>query len=205
MKDRKEAAALAHRKATEQDEFWKSVKNGEVAAGPEVISAAIAMLDTYGLRPGQSVEYTGDELQVDNFLDDLRIKAGTFRPEDQRENWQNDLPLIHRRAADLFFGEKPPMFLSEGLKRYFELTGEDPESRQGIGRSRVVNYFISVCGDLPVDRYTRTHAIGFVRYLLEERENKTDTVTRRLNDIRPIFRRSAVNLNCRIGKSSSHY
>ena len=186
-KDRSEAAAVSHRKATEQDGFWKSVRSGEVMAGPEVISAAIALLDSYGLRPGQSVEYTDDEIQVEKFLDRLRIEAGILGSEDQRENWQKDLPLVQQQAADLFFGEKPPLFLSEGLQKYFELTGEDPTKRQGIGRTRVVNYFISVCGDLPIDRYIRSHANDFLRFLLEERGNKTDTVTRRLNDIRPVF------------------
>ncbi len=57
--------------------------------------------------------------------------------------WADDLPPLHRLAADLFYGKKEPVFLSTAVAEYQELKGEDPSSKGGKLRREVVSHFIA--------------------------------------------------------------
>ena len=186
-KDATEAAKRANRKAVEQDALWKGIRGGDVSYGPEVVSAALALLDSYDLKPDQYKEYKAADLEPDKFINELLYQADAMDPQTQSSNWREDLPPVHRVAGDLFYGSKVPVFLSEALRAYQELKGEDPTSDAGVYRTRVIDKFMSLYGDLPIDQYSREHANGFVTHLLGK-GNKTATVKRLLNSIRPVFR-----------------
>ncbi|MBO9449898.1 tyrosine-type recombinase/integrase [Tropicibacter sp. R16_0] len=185
-KDQLEAAKKAHQKALEQEAMWKSIRDGNVAAGPEVVSAAKEMLSSYGLKPGQYAEYEAADLEPGEFVNELHHQVGITGSHNQYKNWHKDLPPVHRMAGDLFYGGKEPVFLSVALKEFQELKGEDPKDRAGKDRVRVVNEFITQFGDLPIEKYSRDDANSFVKALLEK-GNKTTTVQRRINSIRPVF------------------
>lgn len=186
-KDELEAGKKAMLTALQQDSFWANVRNGSVEYGPELFRAAIALLDAYNLKPNQYEEYRKHDLYPDKFMDDLYHDAGVFGPEDMNDGWEKRISPVRKCAADLFFGEKPPLFLSEGINEFFRLTGEPSEAGVGLRRTRVVRDFISVCSDLPIDRYSRQDVNTFITYLLEEKQNKTDTVRKRIGEIRVVF------------------
>ncbi|WP_295512957.1 DUF6538 domain-containing protein [uncultured Sulfitobacter sp.] len=186
-KDAAKAAQLAHRQALEQDALWAKLRDGSVAEGPDLVRAANALLSSFGLKAGQYVEYDKAGLEPDKFLDDLRYQADAREPESNTASWADDLPPLHRLAADLFYGKKQPVFLSSAIKEFQELKGEDPASRAGALRRRVVSEFIAEFGDLSIDHYTRENANDFVKFLAKK-GNKTATIKRRLNSIRPVFR-----------------
>lgn len=152
-----------------------------------MVRAANALLSSFGLKAGQYVEYDKAGLEPDKFLDDLRYQADAREPESNTASWADDLPPLHRLAADLFYGKKQPVFLSSAIKEFQELKGEDPASRAGALRRRVVSEFIAEFGDLSIDHYTRENANDFVKFLAKK-GNKTATIKRRLNSIRPVFR-----------------
>ncbi|ARE81786.1 site-specific tyrosine recombinase XerC [Roseovarius mucosus] len=186
-KDRASAAKLAHRKALEQDALWKAIRSGDVAEGPERIEAAKALLASYDLKPGQHKSFEAVGLEPDEFLEELRFQAGARDSTESRPNWHEDLPPVHRLAGDLFYGAKEPIFLSSALKEFQSLKGEDESSRAGTDRVRVVNDFIECYGDLPIVQYSRENANAFVKHLAAK-GNKTATIQRRINSIRPVFR-----------------
>ncbi len=186
-KDAGTAAKLAHRKALEQDALWSAIRTGQVSDGPERVEAAKALLASHGLRPGQHTVFKTADLEPEQFLDELRYQADAREPGDNRLNWHEDLPAVHRLAGDLFYGAKEPIFLSAALKEFQDLKGEDASSRAGTDRVRVVSDFIASYGDLPIVQYGRENANAFVKHLAEK-GNKTATIQRRLNSIRPVFR-----------------
>lgn len=186
-KDIATAAKLAHRKALEQDALWKAMRSGDVTEGPERIEAAKALLDSFGLSPGQHKEFKSAGLEPDEFLDALRFQAGARDSTEDKPNWHEDLPPVHRLAGDLFYGAKEPVFLSAALKDFQSLKGEDESSRAGTDRVRVVTDFIDCYGDLPIGQYGREDANSFVKHLARK-GNKTATIQRRINSIRPVFR-----------------
>lgn len=186
-KNQSEAAQKANQMALEQEALWKNLRSGELETTKDVDAAAIALLDSFGFAP-----YQGDRLDTENahygrFLDELHFQAGTH-PDAVDSNWQDQLPMVHHRAAELLHNNsKPPLLLSEALTEYQSIKGENPQSRQGKTRAKVVNDFASLFGDLPITRYTRQNANDFRDHLLAK-GNTTSTVQRRLNDIRPVFR-----------------
>lgn len=186
-KDAKEAAKRANRKAVEQDALWKGIRGGEVSYGPEAVSAALALLDSFDLKPGQHKEYEAAGLEPDAFIDELLYQADALDAQTHTSHWCENLPPVHRVAGDLLYGSKVPVFLSEALRAYQELKAEDPASNAGVYRIRVIDEFTSLYGDLPIDQYSRENANEFVKHLLGK-GNKTSTVRRRLNSIRPVFR-----------------
>ena len=48
-----EAVKRAEFEASKQNALWKALREGWLEVGPEVNAAAVAMLDAYGLKPGQ--------------------------------------------------------------------------------------------------------------------------------------------------------
>ncbi|WP_375708115.1 DUF6538 domain-containing protein, partial [Sulfitobacter sp. HGT1] len=186
-KDASKAAQAAHRQSLEQDALWGSLRDGAASEGPELVRAANALLGSFGIKAGQYVEYKKADLEPEKFMEELRYQADAREPENNIASWADDLPPLHRLAADLFYGKKPPVFLSSATMEFQELKGEDPVSRAGTLRRRVVSEFITEFGDLSIDQYTRENANDFVKFLAKK-GNKTATIKRRLNSIRPVFR-----------------
>lgn len=186
-KDTGIAAKLAHRKAVEQDALWSALRSGEVKDGPERIEAAKALLASHGLQPGQHRLYKAADLEPDDFLDELRYQADAREPDESGPDWHESLPPVHKLAGDLFYGAKEPVFLSSALREFQSLKGEDASSRAGKDRVRVVCDFIECYGDLPIGQYGRESANAFVKHLADK-GNKTATIQRRINSIRPVFR-----------------
>ncbi|KHA51989.1 DUF6538 domain-containing protein [Sulfitobacter geojensis] len=185
--DEGKAAGLAHKKATEQDALWHSFRTGEVAEGPDLVNVALAILSKFGLKPDQSKAYAKHDLEPDEFLDELRYQADAREPEGNQKDWGARLPSEYQLAAEMYYGKKKPIFLSEALKEFLELKGESPDHGAGRDRNRVVSEFISKFSDLPIDQYSRETANEFVTHL-RSKGNKTETIKRRINSIRPIFR-----------------
>ena len=186
-KNQSEAAKKANQMALEQDALWRKLRDGEIDASKDVDSAAIALLSSFGFVP-----YQGDKLETDNAHHDRFIDELDFQAEVQGRiidpTWQEQLPLVHRRAAELLHSsERPPILLSEALIEFQSMKGEDPSSRQGKTRAKVVGEFVTLFGDLPITRYSRQNANDFRDHLLAK-GNSTTTVQRRLTDIRPIFK-----------------
>jgi integrase len=144
-------------------------------------------LRSFGIKAGQYAEYQKAGLEPERFMEELRYQADAREPENSSVNWADDLPPLHRLAADMFYGKKEPVFLSSAVAEFQELKGEDPNSKAGALRRSVVSTFIAQFGDLSIDQYTRETANSFVKFLVKK-GNKTATIKRRLNSIRPIFR-----------------
>ena len=187
-KDAKQAAKLAHRHASEQNALWKSLRTGSVLAGPEATKAALAYLNSFGLSPGQHVQYEREGLEPETFLDALLFEADAREPENNTPSWAEELPIVPRLAAEFYYGLKPPIFLSEAVTEFQELIGEDPESLGGKLRLRTFASFIGLCGDLPIDQYKRQHVNDFVKHL-KSKDNATSTIRRRLNSLGPVFKK----------------
>ncbi|MGJ8547244.1 MAG: DUF6538 domain-containing protein [Sulfitobacter sp.] len=185
-RDVAQAAKLAHQIALEQDALWQGLRSGRVAHGPQVVAGAKALLASHGLKPGQYKEYEEVGEEPERFLDELRLEANAFEPNGNQADWGQNLPPIQRVAAEMFYGADEPIFLSSALEIFQSLKGEDPSSRSGVDRKRVVADLIGQFGDLPIDKYDRNQANAFVKHLLD-RGNRTTTVQRRMNSIRPVF------------------
>tara|TARA_R100000935_G_scaffold58887_1_gene99080 strand:- start:10445 stop:11854 length:1410 start_codon:yes stop_codon:yes gene_type:complete len=186
-KDASKAAQAANRQSLEQDALWAGLRDGSVSEGPELVKAANALLRSFGIKANQYAEYQKAGIEPEKFMEELRYQADAREPEDSTPSWGDDLPPLHRLAADMFYGRKEPVFLSSAVTEFQELKGEDPKSKAGALRRSVVSAFIVQFGDLPIDQYTRETANSFVKILLKK-GNKTATIKRRLNSIRPIFR-----------------
>ncbi len=189
-KDPKEAARKAHKLATQQDSLWESVRGNVDLVGPETVEVAHAILDAHGLKPGQRAEYDAYDVEPDDFISTLRMEAGVHSVEDSRARpkWWREVSPEYQMAQDLFNGKKAPLFLSDVLVKFQELKGEDPTTKKGADRVRVVEDFIGLVGNLPILDYSREHANEYIHYLLTEKGNKTATVKRRLNGLRPVFK-----------------
>ncbi len=185
-KDASKAAQVANRQSLEQDALWASLRDGSVSEGPELVRAANALLGSFGIKAGQYAEYQKAKLEPERFMEELRYQADARELVHNTVDWADDLPPLHRLAADLYYGKKEPFFLSAAITEFQELKGEDPSSKGGKLRRSVVSGFIAQFGDLPIDLYTRESANGFVKFLTDK-GNKTATIKRRLNSIRPVF------------------
>ena len=115
-KSPKEAAQKAHRVASEQDGFWRSIRNGDIDEGPEVIDAALPLLAAYGLEPGQQAEWDKYEIDPHRFYDAIFASAGVKGPEDMDANWLERVSPVLRKAIDLFADATTPIYLSQALK-----------------------------------------------------------------------------------------
>ena len=165
--------------------LWKAHREGGLEYSPELCDAALAMLASYDLKPGQYKEYEASGVDPDRFLDQLALlswdgveECGQIRPE--------RLPIEARLAADLFYGKKPAVFLSQALDFYQRLVGEEEETKEYKARRKAVFLLMEQVGDLPVVAYTRDHANGLVEHLLAKGLS-TSTVKRYLNYISPVF------------------
>ncbi|RYH09959.1 DUF6538 domain-containing protein [Tropicimonas sp. IMCC6043] len=164
--DKAKAAMKADAEAQQQDALWESYRTGELEHGPEEVKAALALLASYGLKPGQSKFYAAEGIEPDRFVWDLESLAGIGPENTEQENtqrWDTELPPVHRLAADMFYGDKVPVFLSNALKEFQTLKVQDPSTDGEKGRVRVVNEFIGRYGDLPIEQYTRDNANDFAR------------------------------------------
>ncbi len=90
----------------------------------------------------------------------------------------------------MLYGSKRVPFLSEALVDFQLRRQEELSSKAGKDRARVVNTFIEGFGDRPIDQYSRQDANDFVAKL-HERGNSSETIRRRLNSIRPVFKDAA--------------
>ncbi|WP_448325538.1 DUF6538 domain-containing protein [Sulfitobacter sp. M13] len=189
--DASKAAQIANRHSLEQDALWASLRDGSVSEGPDLVKAANALLESFGIKANQYAEYKKAGLEPERFMEELRYQADAREPENNTANWADDLPPLHRLVADLYYGKRVPFSLSQAITEFQELQGEDPNSKGGKLRQGVVPAFIGQFGDLPIDLYTRESANGFVKFL-SNKGNKTSTIKRRLNSIRPVFRQMSL-------------
>lgn len=196
-KDLKEAGRKAHQEALRQDAMWKAMRNGDVTHGPEVVDAAMEILRSYGLNPGDGRVQGNDQNGLDSFLNELEDQARMEgAPLDSREaeqvsrHWTEFLPPAYKAAGDLLYGSKPPVFLSIALTEFQLQKRETEDTKAGLDRVRVVNEFIAQFGDQPIEQYSRDQANQFVKFL-RNKGNKRSTIVRRLNSIRPVFRTAA--------------
>lgn len=150
-KDERVAAKLAHQHAIQQDALWKSLRSGEINYGPEAIHAAMAILERFKLTPGEWEAWNATGLEPDEFIRELEYQAD-IDPMVSREvnahRMQHGMPLPYRMAADLFYGTKAPLFMSEALKQFQQLKGEKPDTKSAKDRCRVVQDFTTLFGDL---------------------------------------------------------
>ncbi len=106
-KNQLEAAKKANQMALEQDALWRNLRDGEVDASKDVDSAAIALLSSFGFVPYQGDKLETDNAHYDRFIDELHFQAevqgGIIDPA-----WQEQLPIVHRRAAELLHSDLPP-------------------------------------------------------------------------------------------------
>jgi integrase len=181
--DLTEAAKKADRHARQQDALWTAHQNGDVEYGPEVHAAALAMLEAYGLKPGEyDKHWKGQDVEPDPFIWRLEALSGG-----EGEIIKEQLPPHARLAANLFYGiEKSVPFLSEALALYQSLKGEDDGTKEHSSRQRAVTKFLEGAGDMPVDRYAREHARAFVESLAAE-GLKTTTIRRYVRYVSPVF------------------
>ena len=196
-RDKQKAAELANRDALRQDALWKAIRNGAAGSHAEVILAATEFLRGFGLQPGlgaQEPNHPG----LDHFWEQIHqiaVSCGApeeaVEQEDSPKKWWEYLPLVEREAADQLFKssrafEKSTMLLSRAFAEFQKLKAEEPDSASSKVRRLAVDAFISVAGDLPIEHYTREDANNLVRSLLAK-GNKSTTVKRRVNSLRPIF------------------
>ncbi|TYP79924.1 phage integrase family protein [Maritimibacter alkaliphilus HTCC2654] len=178
-----EAARLAHSFALQQDAMWRAHREGRLPVGPEAVAAGRAMLEAYGLKPGQADEYRRVGIEPEDFLNRLSLLSGGEEGQIDYE----DLPPGAAFAADLFFGNKKNVpFLSEAVQLHQEVCGELAGSKGSVSRWRAVNRFVEFAGDRPISGYTREQARDFLKLLLS-RGVKTTTAKRYLNYISPVF------------------
>lgn len=192
-KDPKEAARLANRDAVRQDALWKSHREGVTDYSPEQLLAAEELLRVHDLKPGDG-HRKELEIALELFQDYLQQLAITYgAPSDGSEAVQNDthwkeyLPPVPMAAGELLYGTKRVPFLSEALASFQLRRQEDLSSKAGKDRVRVIDQFIEGFGDRPIDQYSRQDANDFVAKL-HERGNSSQTIRRRLNSIRPVFK-----------------
>ena len=181
-----EAARKAHNLAQQHDALWAAHRRGEATDAPDVQRAALAMLDSFGLRPSQAEEYRKAGIDPDRFLSELSSLSGGLTPGADRIIAE-DLPNYALLAANFFYGaEKPRRYLSDAAELFQQLKAEPPSSKSYTSRQAKLQEFIAHAGDLPIDDYRRDHVRSFITVLLEK-GLKTDTVRRYLNYISPIF------------------
>ena len=181
-----EAARKAHALAKQHDALWDAHRRGDAVEGPEVQRAALAMLDSFGLRPGQSAEYRRVGIEPDRFLQELSHLSGGLTP-DRDDIIAEDLPNYALLAANLFSGAAlPRRYLSDAAELFQQLKAEPPTSKSYTSRQVKLREFIAHAGDLPIEDYRRDHVRSFIAALLAK-GLKTDTVRRYLNYISPIF------------------
>ena len=181
--DKIQAAKQADIHARQQDALWEAYRSGKIDAGPEAHKAALGMLEAHGLRPGQWEEYHKAEIEPDEFLNELAHLSEGEDGQIVRE----DLPTHAVLAADLFYGVVQDVpFLSEALKLYQKLVGEEEGTKEHGSRVRAVQRLMDESGDMPIDRYTRENARVYVDVLLAEGK-KTATVRRYVNYVSPVF------------------
>jgi integrase len=176
------AAKLANQMASEQDALWRSLRENAELSGPELKASAAAILQQHGLRPGQYQEYRQHKLEPDEFLDQLRYMSQT----DDGSISADDLPDNYRLAADLFYGKTLTPTLSEARDKHFAL-GKGPKGDKALAQfNNAYNQFLSLAGDLPIDKYRREDANRFVE-VLADKKNKPATIKRYIAQIRPVF------------------
>ena len=184
--DKAQAARKCHSLALQHDALWAAHREGGAVHAPDVQNAAMAMLQTYGLKPGQAEEYRKADLEPDRFLFELSALSDGLGDGSDGINAER-LPDHARLAANLFYGtETPKRFLSDAVTLFQHIKAEDPESKAYASRQRAVREFTAHAGDLPLDAYRRDQVRTFIMSLIES-GLKTDTVRRYLNYISPIF------------------
>ena len=184
--DKARAARKCHDLALQHDALWAAHRRGDSVHAPDVQKAAMAMLKSHKLQPGQAEEYRRADVEPDRFLSELSYLSGGMDGESDRIIAE-DLPEHARLAANLFYGiEKPQHFLSDAVALFQQVKAEDPASKAYAARQRAIREFTAHAGDLPLGSYRRGQVRTFITTLLEG-GLKTDTVRRYLNYISPVF------------------
>ena len=96
------------------------------------------------------------------------------------------LPPQHRIAADMFYGRKQTPTFCEVRDKHLAL-GKGPRGKQGIGQfNNALKLFLGLCGDIPIDQYSRESAHKFIGALVQRKVLHT-TIERYVAQIAPIF------------------
>ena len=171
LKTRKpeEAAKAAHRDAQHQDVEWQALRQGQGTTAV-VRASAKAILQKYGLEPGQWNQWREADLEPDSFIMDL-ISLSDDGESEPTGIVKDNLPPNYALATELFYADPKDLpklltpTLSEVKQKHLDFY---PNRTLDEQFHRALNRFIALNGDIPVDQYRRAHGNAFVRDMLDD-------------------------------------
>jgi integrase len=190
-KDPVKAAREGARLTAEHDALWKQLRSPQGDAHDvttsEVRAGAKALLGMLDFAPGDGLQEWTDDPPIQDYLHRKygeEYARARHESQDPTADVAELVSPVEREAIRLLYEDpaKPRKLLSEITEEYLR-SHRSGEKRRFI---KLVNLAIGVvfeaAGDVPLQMYTRQHAIA-VRDRLLSRRNKTTTVRRRLQTI----------------------
>lgn len=170
----------------QHESLWEALRRDPSITPSSLRESARLLLAQHGLKPAPAVN---DDPELFHFYELLESKAIEYAQGDELE--YRDTPIEEYLSpteieAIKLLNEKPQLLLSDALPIYLEGHAKQSNKRFTDGTTRIWETLIAICGDKPVDTFSRADANTYVTKSLENGV-KTTTVRRRIATIKAIF------------------
>jgi integrase len=187
------AAREAARLAQQDDDLWATYRGEPNTGVREVRNAAVALLDRYGLKPGDQQRGAADD-EIDRMIDAFRDKEiepdrETYADGDEdvygKASPEKYLTPVKIEALRQLYGDSR-FLASDARELYLSLHDRRTDPKFLSSLKFAFDGLFECIGDLPVHDYRREHANQFRAWMASE-GYRTSTIKRRIGVVKAVF------------------